>query len=174
MASSTPMVSVKDLRHDWYVVDATNQVLGRLATRIARVLAGKALATVAVVAALGHVDDLLALREQTRELPDLAPQQPFRASVELRCDSLRDLLLRLPELRGGPEVLEPKGLPDPASAEGQVVGYDGSVDRDVHGPVDDGAVGDANARRWRASRCAPPAASSACATSLSRAPDAGH
>jgi large subunit ribosomal protein L13 len=41
MASSTPMVSVKDLRHDWYVVDATNQVLGRLATRIARVLAGK-------------------------------------------------------------------------------------------------------------------------------------
>lgn len=41
MASSTPMVSVKDVRHDWYVVDATDQVLGRLATRVARVLAGK-------------------------------------------------------------------------------------------------------------------------------------
>jgi large subunit ribosomal protein L13 len=35
------MVSIKDVRHDWYVVDATNQVLGRLATRIARLLAGK-------------------------------------------------------------------------------------------------------------------------------------
>lgn len=41
MASSTPMVSAKDVRHDWYVVDATDQVLGRLATRVARVLTGK-------------------------------------------------------------------------------------------------------------------------------------
>ena len=41
MASGTPMVSVKDVRHDWYVVDASNQVLGRLATRIAMVLSGK-------------------------------------------------------------------------------------------------------------------------------------
>lgn len=41
MGSTTPMVSAKDIRHDWYVVDATNQVLGRLATRVARVLAGK-------------------------------------------------------------------------------------------------------------------------------------
>jgi large subunit ribosomal protein L13 len=35
------MVSIKDVRHDWYVVDATNQVLGRLATRVARILSGK-------------------------------------------------------------------------------------------------------------------------------------
>ena len=41
MGSTTPMVSAKDIRHDWYVVDATNQVLGRLATRIAWVLGGK-------------------------------------------------------------------------------------------------------------------------------------
>lgn len=41
MASSTPMVSAKEVRHEWYVVDASNQVLGRLATRIATVLAGK-------------------------------------------------------------------------------------------------------------------------------------
>jgi large subunit ribosomal protein L13 len=41
MASATPAVSVKDVRHDWYVVDATNQVLGRLATRVAWLLAGK-------------------------------------------------------------------------------------------------------------------------------------
>jgi large subunit ribosomal protein L13 len=35
------MVSIKDVRHDWYVVDAADQVLGRLATRVARVLSGK-------------------------------------------------------------------------------------------------------------------------------------
>jgi large subunit ribosomal protein L13 len=29
------------VRHDWYVVDASNQVLGRLATRVAWLLAGK-------------------------------------------------------------------------------------------------------------------------------------
>ena len=41
MASSTSVVSLKDVRHDWYVVDASNQVLGRLATRVAWLLAGK-------------------------------------------------------------------------------------------------------------------------------------
>lgn len=41
MSSGTPMVSEKDVRHAWYVVDATDQVLGRLATRVARVLSGK-------------------------------------------------------------------------------------------------------------------------------------
>jgi large subunit ribosomal protein L13 len=35
------MVSEKDIRHAWYVVDATDQVLGRLATRVAKVLSGK-------------------------------------------------------------------------------------------------------------------------------------
>ncbi len=41
MSSGTPMVSEKDIRHAWYVVDATAQVLGRLATRVAKVLSGK-------------------------------------------------------------------------------------------------------------------------------------
>jgi large subunit ribosomal protein L13 len=41
MSSGTPMVKAADVRHDWYVVDATDQVLGRLATRVARVLSGK-------------------------------------------------------------------------------------------------------------------------------------
>ena len=41
MSSGTPMVSEKDIRHAWYVVDATDQVLGRLATRVAKVLSGK-------------------------------------------------------------------------------------------------------------------------------------
>jgi len=29
------------VRHDWFVVDAADQVLGRLATRVARILSGK-------------------------------------------------------------------------------------------------------------------------------------
>jgi large subunit ribosomal protein L13 len=29
------------VRHDWYVVDAADQVLGRLATRVSRILMGK-------------------------------------------------------------------------------------------------------------------------------------
>jgi large subunit ribosomal protein L13 len=41
MSSGTPMVKAADIRHDWYVVDATDQVLGRLAARVARLLSGK-------------------------------------------------------------------------------------------------------------------------------------
>ena len=40
MASSTS-VSAASIRHDWVVVDASDQILGRLATRIAQVLLGK-------------------------------------------------------------------------------------------------------------------------------------
>ena len=40
MASSTSL-SAADIRHDWVVVDASDQVLGRLATRIAFILSGK-------------------------------------------------------------------------------------------------------------------------------------
>jgi large subunit ribosomal protein L13 len=35
------MIRAGEVRHEWFVVDATDQVLGRLASRIARVLAGK-------------------------------------------------------------------------------------------------------------------------------------
>jgi large subunit ribosomal protein L13 len=41
MSSGTPMVKAADVRHDWHVVDATGQVLGRLASRVARLLSGK-------------------------------------------------------------------------------------------------------------------------------------
>ena len=41
MSSGTPMVSQKDVRHAWFVVDATDQVLGRLAAGVAKVLCGK-------------------------------------------------------------------------------------------------------------------------------------
>ena len=35
------MIRAGEVRHEWFVVDATDQVLGRLASRIARVLSGK-------------------------------------------------------------------------------------------------------------------------------------
>ncbi len=35
------MVRAREVRREWFVVDASDQVLGRLATRVARVLAGK-------------------------------------------------------------------------------------------------------------------------------------
>ena len=41
MSSGTPMVRAAELRRDWFVVDAADQVLGRLASDVARVLAGK-------------------------------------------------------------------------------------------------------------------------------------
>ncbi len=41
MSSGTPMVRAADIRHDWFVVDAADQVLGRLASDVARVLSGK-------------------------------------------------------------------------------------------------------------------------------------
>ena len=41
MSSGTPTVRAADLRHDWFVVDAADQVLGRLASDVARVLRGK-------------------------------------------------------------------------------------------------------------------------------------
>jgi len=41
MSSGTPMVRAADIRHDWFVVDASDQVLGRLASDVARVLTGK-------------------------------------------------------------------------------------------------------------------------------------
>lgn len=41
MASGTGTVKAADVRHDWYVVDASGLVLGRLASRVARILSGK-------------------------------------------------------------------------------------------------------------------------------------
>lgn len=41
MASGTSTVKLADVRHDWFVVDATGQVLGRLASRVAKILSGK-------------------------------------------------------------------------------------------------------------------------------------
>jgi large subunit ribosomal protein L13 len=37
----TPLLAMQDVQRTWYVVDADGKTLGRLATRIARVLTGK-------------------------------------------------------------------------------------------------------------------------------------
>jgi large subunit ribosomal protein L13 len=37
----TPLIAMQDVQRSWYVVDAEGKTLGRLATRIARVLTGK-------------------------------------------------------------------------------------------------------------------------------------
>jgi large subunit ribosomal protein L13 len=41
MASGTPLVSEREIRRDWHLVDASGQVLGRLASRVALLLRGK-------------------------------------------------------------------------------------------------------------------------------------
>jgi len=41
MNSGTPMIRAAEIRHDWFVVDASDQVLGRLASEVARILTGK-------------------------------------------------------------------------------------------------------------------------------------
>jgi large subunit ribosomal protein L13 len=41
MSSGTSTASRGEIRQEWWLVDATNKVLGRLATRVARVLCGK-------------------------------------------------------------------------------------------------------------------------------------
>lgn len=40
-AKITKSAKVEDIQHDWYVVDAQGETLGRLATRVATVLRGK-------------------------------------------------------------------------------------------------------------------------------------
>lgn len=41
MEKTTKFIKKEDVKRDWYVVDATDQVLGRLASRIAFILMGK-------------------------------------------------------------------------------------------------------------------------------------
>ncbi|HRI28685.1 MAG TPA: 50S ribosomal protein L13 [Chitinophagales bacterium] len=41
LSYKTPSVSKKDVTHDWYVIDAQNMVVGRLATAIVTLLRGK-------------------------------------------------------------------------------------------------------------------------------------
>jgi len=38
---STPVVKEQDVKKNWYVIDATDKVIGRLAVEVARILTGK-------------------------------------------------------------------------------------------------------------------------------------
>jgi large subunit ribosomal protein L13 len=37
----TVVVNAESIRHDWYIVDAANQMIGRLASKVANILIGK-------------------------------------------------------------------------------------------------------------------------------------
>jgi len=41
MNQKTTLPKVKDIKHQWYIFDATDQILGRLSTKIADLLRGK-------------------------------------------------------------------------------------------------------------------------------------
>lgn len=41
LSYKTPSVSKNDVKHDWYVIDAQNLIVGRIATHIAHILRGK-------------------------------------------------------------------------------------------------------------------------------------
>ena len=41
MSTKTTLTPVKEIQHDWYVVDAADQRLGRLASEIAQIVRGK-------------------------------------------------------------------------------------------------------------------------------------
>ncbi|MEO1447673.1 MAG: 50S ribosomal protein L13, partial [Cyanobacteria bacterium J06635_11] len=41
MSTKTTLTPIKEIQHDWYVVDAADQRLGRLATEIAQIIRGK-------------------------------------------------------------------------------------------------------------------------------------
>lgn len=41
MSTKTTLTPVKEIQHDWYVVDAADQRLGRLASEIAQIIRGK-------------------------------------------------------------------------------------------------------------------------------------
>jgi len=41
MSSGTPAVRANEVRHEWFVVDAAGHILGRLASKVARILSGK-------------------------------------------------------------------------------------------------------------------------------------
>lgn len=41
LSKQTPNVRKEDASHDWWIVDASDQTVGRLATRVASVLSGK-------------------------------------------------------------------------------------------------------------------------------------
>jgi large subunit ribosomal protein L13 len=100
MNAKTYAVSESEIERRWFVVDATNQTLGRLATRVARVLEGKHKATWAPNLDTGdHVIVLNAAR-----IAVTADKVATKAYVRhsgypqgLKEERLGDLLARRPE-----------------------------------------------------------------------------
>jgi len=100
MASGTGAASAADMRRDWFVVDASGLVLGRLASRIARVLSGKHRAS--YVPYLDSGDFVVVTNaDKVRFTGSKLDQKFYRRHTGypggLRSVQARDLQLRYPE-----------------------------------------------------------------------------
>ena len=100
MNAKTYTVSESEIERQWFVVDATDETLGRLATRVARVLAGKHKATWSPHLDLGdHVIILnaakIAVSADKRETKAYMRHSGYPQG--LKAESLGDLLQRRPE-----------------------------------------------------------------------------
>ncbi|HXI45767.1 MAG TPA: 50S ribosomal protein L13 [Candidatus Acidoferrales bacterium] len=100
MNAKTYTVSESEIERQWFVVDATDETLGRLATRVARVLEGKHKPTWSPHLDLGdHVIILnaakIAVSADKRETKAYMRHSGFPQG--LKAESLGDLLQRRPE-----------------------------------------------------------------------------
>jgi large subunit ribosomal protein L13 len=76
----TVVVNSKSIKHDWYVVDATNQMVGRLASKVANLLIGKG--KVAYSPNQDHGDFIIVINAEKVKLSGTKPEvkQYFRHS----------------------------------------------------------------------------------------------
>jgi large subunit ribosomal protein L13 len=100
MNAKTYTVSESEIERQWFVVDATDETLGRLATRVARVLEGKHKPTWSPHLDLGdHVIILnaakIAVSADKRETKAYMRHSGYPQG--LKAESLGDLLQRRPE-----------------------------------------------------------------------------
>jgi large subunit ribosomal protein L13 len=77
----TVVVNSKSIKHDWYVVDATNQMVGRLASKVANLLIGKN--KVAYSPNQDHGDFVVVINAEKVKLSGTKPEtkQYFRHST---------------------------------------------------------------------------------------------
>ena len=68
----TVVVNSKSIKHDWYVVDATDQMLGRLASKVANLLIGKG--KVAYSPNQDHGDFIIVINAEKVKLSGTKPE----------------------------------------------------------------------------------------------------
>jgi large subunit ribosomal protein L13 len=100
MASGTATASAAESRRQWYVVDASGQVLGRLAARIARILSGKHRPTFVPYLDTGDfvvVTNAEKVRLSGNKLDEKVYRRHTGYPGGLRSVSAKDLQVRFPE-----------------------------------------------------------------------------